>query len=634
LNDDMSERFPAVMAKIMGPVPQTERGYGIHMTSTSYQGGLFAYCHGRSVVVRSIADPTQIRIWSEHKVKVNVARFSPKGNFCASGDESGTLLVWELMKDGSFKSSKSYPINKSIKDIAWSDDGKRLAVAGNGGPGTQVKAILVDSGNTVGECVGHDAAVLAVDQRKVRPFRIVSGGEDRTIRFFEGPPFKFVKSFTGHENYVNCIRYSPDGSQYVSVSTDVKINLFDGTTGDLQKELKQSNANKHKGTIYSVSWSGDGKQLLTSSSDKTCKIWNVADDTCAATISFGEDIKKPEVEDMQVSTLWHADAKSGDAVMSVSLSGAINILNPSAPQEYKAIHGCMRNIKSLVVDRSARVAYTGEANGVITKWDLNTAYGKWFTGKKTDSAVVAMRLAPGNNLEVINLDDKMRVHSQNGTRSDDKKQTPLPIGGACRDLANSNNTPGMFAMVLASNKLVVVKEGKITQTQALDFEPQCVAFAHDDSVIYTGGKNKAVIAFALNSEAGTVTATDFKVPTFDTCEIIAVHPNGNQICAIDKKKSLNFYQIDNKDLLNSSDPLRLHDATVRAAAYSPNGSKLVTAGADGNVIVWYDGYGGHRLLIQAHYQAASQVAWLDETTIISAGDELTMKLWTIPAVWA
>eukprot|EP00971_Amphidinium_carterae_P027443 540443-Amphidinium_carterae.1 len=38
----------------------------------------------------------------------------------------------------------------------------------------------------------------------------------------EGPPFKFSKSHTKHTNFVNCVRYSPDGlhAARASVHTD------------------------------------------------------------------------------------------------------------------------------------------------------------------------------------------------------------------------------------------------------------------------------------------------------------------------------------------------------------------------------------------------------------------------------
>lgn len=48
--------------------------------------------------------------------------------------------------------------------------------------------------------------------------------------------------------------------------------LYDGKTGDMTLELGSP---AHKGGIYGVAFSGNGKEVLTVSGDKTAKIWNV-----------------------------------------------------------------------------------------------------------------------------------------------------------------------------------------------------------------------------------------------------------------------------------------------------------------------------------------------------------------------
>jgi WD40 repeat protein len=628
---DMSLKSPAVQTSTMAPAPVTERGFGLHITSTSRDGWM-VYCNGRSVILRAIADPTTVRVFGEHKNKVNVARFSPNGRHVASGDDGGQLIIWEVLKDR-FSVRKEFPINKGIKDLSWSDDGKRLAVCGKSDGGSFALAILVDSGNTVGDVSGHDQTVLSIDYRKHRPFRIATASEDRTVGFYKGPPFQFMKSFKGHTNFVTCVRFSNDGSQFITTSNDMKINLFDGATGDHIRELKQPKKEAHKGTIYSGSWSPDNSQILTASSDKTCKIWNKDEGTCAATFRFGEDVKRPELDDMQVSCLWH----DKDTLLSVSLSGAINYLNPAAPEDIKSLHGCQRLITSMVVDRTNQVVWTGESGGQVTKWDMSTKLGRWLSRKNPGSAVKGMRLVDGT-LQVITVDDKMRSHdATNGVRADDKKVAPVAIGGALRCLANCNTNPNMCAIALAQDKMVIMYNGQITHTQALGFEPLCCAFAYDDSCVYVGGKNKGVMSFTMNLEAGTCapTAGFTKLATHDNCDMINVHPDGGYLVAIDKKKSLCVFDLKTGENTNEAVPLRYHDATIRSSAYSPNGSKLATAGADGRVYIWYDGIvDAHRLGIEAHYQSVAHVRWLDENTIVTAGDELCLKTWTVPDVWA
>lgn len=62
-----------------------------------------------------------------------------------------------------------------------------------------------------------------------------------------------------HSNFANCVRFSPDGSKFISVSSDKKGILYDGKTGEKIGEL--SSEDGHKGSIYAVSWSPDGKQV-------------------------------------------------------------------------------------------------------------------------------------------------------------------------------------------------------------------------------------------------------------------------------------------------------------------------------------------------------------------------------------
>lgn len=70
-----------------------------------------------------------------------------------------------------------------------------------------------------------------------RPFKLAVGGEDHTVSFYQGPPFKFVKSSKQHGNFVTAIRYNPKGEVFVSGSTDKRMFLFEGKECGELKEL-------------------------------------------------------------------------------------------------------------------------------------------------------------------------------------------------------------------------------------------------------------------------------------------------------------------------------------------------------------------------------------------------------------
>jgi WD40 repeat protein len=72
-----------------------------------------------------------------------------------------------------------------------------------------------------------------------------------------------------HSSSVWSVTFSPDGKQLASGSIDNTIKLWDPTTGELRQTLEG-----HCGSVLSVTFSPDGKQLASGSSDNTTKLWD------------------------------------------------------------------------------------------------------------------------------------------------------------------------------------------------------------------------------------------------------------------------------------------------------------------------------------------------------------------------
>jgi WD40 repeat protein len=151
------------------------------------------YCNGRSVIIRSLANPLNVEIYGEHAYPTTVAKFSPNGEWIASGDVSGQVRIWARNEEHTLK-FEIRALSGSIDDLDWSFDGQRIVVCGDGKGSTFVKAFLWDSGSTVGEFDGHSKRVLSCAFKPNRPFRIATCGEDFLVNFYEGPPFRFKTS--------------------------------------------------------------------------------------------------------------------------------------------------------------------------------------------------------------------------------------------------------------------------------------------------------------------------------------------------------------------------------------------------------------------------------------------------------
>jgi WD40 repeat protein len=77
-----------------------------------------------------------------------------------------------------------------------------------------------------------------------------------------------VRTFSGHQNFIWAVAFSPDGSYALTGSDDGTAILWDAQSGAKVRTFRG-----HKGRVDSVAFSSDGKFALTGSDDATAIIW-------------------------------------------------------------------------------------------------------------------------------------------------------------------------------------------------------------------------------------------------------------------------------------------------------------------------------------------------------------------------
>lgn len=504
-----------------------------------------------------------------------------------------------------------------VHDLDWDSESKKIVVAGEGS-GLVVKCITWDTGNSVGEMSGHNKRVLSVAYRPTRPFRVMSGGEDMRCIFYAGPPFKFSHSNSTHTNFVNCVRYSPDGSKVVSVSTDKTIQLYDGATGQPTAEL----TNAHAGGIYSASFSPDSASFATASADKTVKIWDAATLALLQTLPIAAD---PQLGDAQVAVLW-----TRTHLLSVSLNGNINILDRGSPDgPVRTICAHQVGVSALFVEPAPQLLFTGSCDGVICRRSLadggNSAVKLAATDKRSmeggvhSTKVVGIVARPGDDLVLSSgWDDKLRLAGAD-----------VALNGQPCSLVASKDTELVLSV---TNAEIALFRGldKVASLGALSYTPTCGSLLGETEVAVGGSDNKTHI-YSISGLAFSEVAS---IQTRSAVASVAYCPTGDLLAVGDAGRQVEVFERGSWQARVKGEWV-FHTSRITALAWSPSGASLASGSLDENVFVWSLARPQSKIqMAYAHTGGVTALAWANEETLVSVGNDNATVVWTVPAEWA
>src|SRR5262249_19069833 len=155
---------------------------------------------------------------------------------------------------------------------------------------------------------------------------------------------------------------TPDGKQLVSASLDRTLKLWDGATGNLVREFKAYDEKKfpkgHHDGVFCLAISPDGKRLATDSSDRSLKLWNIADGTVI------RDFTHPEYKNTPA-----APRSSAGAASSSTQSGSVV---PASPFSYPFAHpGWIYGVRFSADGKSLISVGTAPRNqGFLAVWNV------------------------------------------------------------------------------------------------------------------------------------------------------------------------------------------------------------------------------------------------------------------------
>ena len=169
------------------------------------------------------------------------------------------------------------------------------------------------------------------------------------------PGGALLRTFGGHNDWVNAVAITPDGKQAVSASSDRTLIIWDLQSGTLLKTLAG-----HTQHVNAVAITPSGKKAVSGASDNTLKIWNLQSGTLLKTL----------IEHI-ASVGSVAITPDGQQAVSASEDGTLKVWNLQSGTLLKTLRGHRASVRGVAITPDGRQVVSASEDGTLKVWNLH-----------------------------------------------------------------------------------------------------------------------------------------------------------------------------------------------------------------------------------------------------------------------
>ena len=557
--------------KLHAPCPKTAQGYASCFVISKDKKWL-GYIVKNIVVIRNMENFIEAKSYTTHICEVTALAFHPEGKLAASADVKGNISFWNI--DKLFEEKKiENAFSGKINGLDFTEDGTKLLMYGEGKK-KFARVINWDLKNDVGEIGNVTRTLISGCFNGKKPYRLMVGGDDGKVNFYEGVPFKHKCEFKEHAGkFVSDIQCSPDGEKFVSVGFDKKVVIYQAKEGQILDQFDASKIeNGHKMAIISCTYIDDNR-LATCSIDRTVKIWDLTEKTLLFTLI-------PAEGKLGTPYIFCGIVSDGKKIVTVSLRGTLYSWDVETLADNKLpdliIYGHQNPVTCIDMAKNAKEFITGDTNNTVLIWGENGMARVLYEGGKEKRGISHIALSFDESLVYVtevqgNLLCFDRV-------SGEKKYEIEDIKGNFKGIVPSRkNNEEVYA--LQTKILIKIKDSKVEKKVTLSFETKCLEINEDLNEILIGDKKGKLHIFDMDFKE-----KEKKDIHYGEYQVIKLSPDGKLIASGDNQRQILIYEADTKKVV--CDRFGFHTGSIFDLDWSSDSKFLASASLDCSVMLW------------------------------------------------
>jgi WD40 repeat protein len=232
--------------------------------------GKYLACGDRDAI-RLYEAPTGklLRSFEEHAGISHALLFSADGRTLASGEDHAVTL-WDVATG---KRKQAFAGHEGVVHcLAFSPDGKTLASGGSDArlflwdlPTRKPRHSSAFDIDVLSVAFSPDGGILAAGDGWSG---IATGGFDAWLHFYHNATGKLLREFPAHVNSVQRLTFSPDGKRVISSGNDARVKVWEVATGKRQSQIRGPATASH------FALSPDGKSLAICWAGREVALWD------------------------------------------------------------------------------------------------------------------------------------------------------------------------------------------------------------------------------------------------------------------------------------------------------------------------------------------------------------------------